>query len=666
MSRLLKRFCVAAGAGLLLGAVMTALPVLSPPEQGAGSVPTLGDPQRLRAAYRGWATAHEAQGGDRNVMVALGWSKAMSAAHTTARGIARLDLVSGRLVVDVDDSGTEELEVWLVDNQPIPGDTVMSEPHDRRVRVGRLAGAGEKRRLSADLGTAFFRDFDPDLVVVARAGTDPSAGGLLFGSPTLFQRMYHRAERRRAGLPEDPALARGAFPAPPPGLFDSLRTVLDATVKATGGDLVTDGKDLFFNGTFGGNGRTCGTCHPANNNLTIDPSFIATLKPTDPLFVAETNPDLAEGFENPQLMRKVGLILENVDGFDNPGVMRGVPHAFGMSRSMTPATFDGSTLPPNQRTGWSGDGAPGAGTLRDFATGAVTQHFTRTLNRVNGTDFVLPNDDELDAMEAFQLTLGRQTEIDIAAMTFKNEVVQLGRRIFNNGSAQPDPTIAQGKCFQCHSNAGATNNGLTNPNFDTGVENLPAQPADLIDPENNPPDAGFGGALHASGGFGDGKFNTPSLLEAADTGPFFHNNAIETIEEAVNFYNSEAFNTSPSGSGGPVGNIKLAATEVVAVAAFLRVINTDENLRQSTVEIEAAIGGSWSGAKPHIAQSMEELKDAAEVLRGGRLHPVAQSHVLSALATEQVAIFTSNNSLRNSLLQQSNAKKLLARADMVQ
>jgi cytochrome c peroxidase len=665
MSRLPKRSCVAAAAGLLLAGVMTALPVLSPPEPEAGTAPTLGDPERLRAAYKGWAAAHEAQGGDRSMLVALGWSKALSAARTTARGTARLDLVSGRLVVEVEGSGPDDLELWLVDNQPVPEDTVMPEPHDLRVRVGRLAGTGEKRRLSADLGAAFFRGFDPDLVVLARAGTDPSRGGLLFGSPTLFQRMYHRAERRRAGLPEDPALARIAFPAGAPGLFDSLRTTVNPTVKATG-DLVAEGSDLFFKGTFGGNGRTCGTCHPANNNLTIDPAFIATLQPSNALFVAETNPDLAVGFENPQLMRKVGLILENVDGFDNPGVMRGVPHAFGLSRSLTPAGFDGSTQPPDQRTGWSGDGAPGAGTLRDFATGAVTQHFPRTLNRINGTDFVLPNDDELDAMEAFQLTLGRQTEIDIAAMTFKNEVVQLGRRIFNNGQGQVDPTIAQGKCFQCHRNAGATNNGLTNPNFDTGVENLPAQPADLIDPENNPPDAGFGGALHASGGFGDGKFNTPSLLEAADTGPFFHNNAIETIEEAVNFYNSEAFNTSPSGSGGPVGNIKLAATEVVAVAAFLRVVNTDENLRQSTVEIQAAIGANWSTAKKHIAQSMEELKDAAEVLRGGRLHPAAQAYVLAALATEQVAIFTSSNSLRNSLLEQSNAKKILARADMIE
>ena len=58
-------------------------------------------------------------------------------------------------------------------------------------------------------------------------------------------------------------------------------------------------------------------------------------------------------------------------------------------------------------TGWSGDGAPGTGSLREFAIGAVTQHFTKTLARTAGRDFRLPTEHQLDAMEAFQLSLGR-------------------------------------------------------------------------------------------------------------------------------------------------------------------------------------------------------------------------------------------------------------------
>src|SRR3990172_855529 len=93
--------------------------------------------------------------------------------------------------------------------------------------------------------------------------------------------------------------------------------------------LIAKGKTIFFNETFNGNGRTCGTCHPLQNNFTLDPAFIATLPNTDALFVAEFNPDLKKNFENPRLMRQFGLILENLDGFDdleNKFVMRGIPH----------------------------------------------------------------------------------------------------------------------------------------------------------------------------------------------------------------------------------------------------------------------------------------------------------------------------------------------------
>ena len=44
--------------------------------------------------------------------------------------------------------------------------------------------------------------------------------------------------------------------------------------------------------------------------------------------------------------------------------------------------------------------------LRAFATGAVIQHFTKTLDRIAGVDFRLPTDEELDALEAFSAVAG--------------------------------------------------------------------------------------------------------------------------------------------------------------------------------------------------------------------------------------------------------------------
>src|ERR1051326_1938116 len=81
-------------------------------------------------------------------------------------------------------------------------------------------------------------------------------------------------------------------------------------------NIIERGRDIFFKETFNGNGRTCGTCHRAEDNFTIDPAFIATLPNDDPLFVAEFNPALSKNFENPRLLRAFGLITENLNGFN--------------------------------------------------------------------------------------------------------------------------------------------------------------------------------------------------------------------------------------------------------------------------------------------------------------------------------------------------------------
>jgi mono/diheme cytochrome c family protein len=379
---------------------------------------------------------------------------------------------------------------------------------------------------------------------------------------------------------------------------------------------VDRGRALFFNETFAGNGRTCGTCHRAEDNFGLTPGFIATLPATDPLFVAETNPDLAANFENPRLMRPFGLILENLDGFaDLPNVftMRGIPHTLALATSV-----DSRAGP---RTGWSGDGAPGDGSLRSFATGAVIQHFPLTLNRVPGVDFRLPTDAELDDLEAFMRSLGRQQDL-VLPLPLKSVVAARGQAIFVDN--------ALGKCNACHFNAGANGNpavfgaGAGNLSFNTGVESLPDHPADLTG-ERMPPDDGFGTP-------GNGEFSTPPLVEAADTPPFFHNNAVATIEGAVAFYNGDAFNNSPAGrllAGATGGGINLDATQVEAVAAFLRVINALENIRASVVLLEEPRPSRKAEARRLAG---EEIDDAIMVLAGAGLHADAIARLREARA----------------------------------
>jgi hypothetical protein len=419
--------------------------------------------------------------------------------------------------------------------------------------------------------------------------------------------------------------------------------------------LIAKGKEIFFNETFGGNGRTCGSCHPAENNFTIDPAFIAALPADNPLFVAEFNPALKENFENPRLMREFGLIIENLDGFDdlaNKFTQRGIPHLRGLRFSVN------SNKGP--RTGWSGDGAPGDGSLRSFATGAVIQHFTKTLNRIPGVDFRLPTDEELDALEAFQLSLGRQSELTLP-LPLKGTVAKRGQEIFLS------PT--EGKCFACHFNAGANadpavfGQNAGNQNFNTGVEDLPDQPARLTG-ELVPPDDGFGTP-------GDGTFNVPSLVEAADSGPFFHNNSIETIEGAVGFYDGESFNNSPAaqliinatGSG-----IELDGTQIVEIAAFLRVINTLENIRESIEMLEKFAAKNFQSVQAGedlLDSALVETGNSIRVLKGGGLHPAAVIYLEEAMNSTKKAkhsIFLKARHAREAIKLQEKARNELVEA----
>ena len=125
-------------------------------------------------------------------------------------------------------------------------------------------------------------------VVVAPAGRNPAEAGLLFATPGLFERLasWESAGARAAGLAVGGVLLSTSVPPPAAGSGAGPPLVWSLD------ELIARGEKLFFQETFNGNGRTCGTCHPAENNFTIDVPFIAALPANDPLFVAEGHPDL--------------------------------------------------------------------------------------------------------------------------------------------------------------------------------------------------------------------------------------------------------------------------------------------------------------------------------------------------------------------------------------
>lgn len=362
---------------------------------------------------------------------------------------------------------------------------------------------------------------------------------------------------------------------------------------------VEQGRILFLEETFNGNGRTCGSCHTPQDSFGLTAETVSTFDDNDPFFVANfnlntlvltddaqpsdlrgeitasngqtatvlagiaertylvyggqgmngtltdgkgnsgtiesfTEGDLDELENSTLISGGRALILENIDGFDEAPVMRSSPHLLNIDL----------TAP----YGWSGD----IPDLLEFSKGAVTQHAPRRINREVGVDFRLPTDDELVAMDVFMRSIRLPADGDLDLDRFVvTEQERRGRDLFFN----------EAKCSKCHDGlALAASDGSLlgstqgkNENFNTGV-------AMLSQNSNLPP-----GDLTR-------EFNTSPLFGIARTAPFFHDNSVATLREAVEFYDSREFVNSPAGE--LVGAITVLNNEqnVQDIVAFLEAL----------------------------------------------------------------------------------------------
>ncbi len=616
-------------------------------------------------AFARFLSAYTANGGDGAAVVRIGPARGLTA-PSDIRCRLKLDLTAG--------AGTascrkldQPVDLWLVDNQDGEDNSFLPEEGDRLQFLGSLdPNSAGTPALAIDLGGSFFESFELDLAVATEPGVSPVDGFVALGSRTAFERRFTRERLARDGFGTAPQSA--AF-------RSGNRNRTDPRVRAgLVSEEVLAGADTFFRETFDGNGRNCGTCHPVGNNTVIEAAFVSRLlarRPNDPLFVA--NPDFAGAFpvpllEVPELLEGAGLIRENIDGFEAPAekfVMRSVPHTLSMATSISSAApDDGSSTLFQERTGWSGDGAPVPGTLRMFVVGAIIQHYRRFFDDINPTvnglvNFRLPTDEELDNVEAYMLATGRTNELDLDTMSLEDETAEAGREMFLTGG-----------CNNCHDNGGANTafDGL-NRVIDTGVERLIAA-RDIVDypcdgghigqgleTEDFDSDCGTETAGPGDGindAFGTGGFNISPLVEAADTAPFFHNNGRETLEGAVAFYGSEMFLQSPGGlaltNAGvtvPFGD-DTQAPEVVAISAFLRTINAGFNLSLCEQRLDGAETLLREGAGDRktrriarrlIKLAAVECKDALQVLRQSNIYPDVRDDVRRAVRLSRIALY---------------------------
>jgi len=431
---------------------------------------------------------------------------------------------------------------------------------------------------------------------------------------------------------------------------------------------VMRGSRLFFEETFAGNGRTCGTCHVAEDNLQIELATVRAL-PQDAPFFAKNVP----GLEQPGMIQR-GLILENVDGFANQPMFRSTPHMLSLSTSI----HSNVDVPAGTDTvGWGGDGAPAPGTLRDFARGAVTQHFTRSLARVPGVDFRLPTAGEEEALLAFQMSLGRTADISLANVRFNDPQAERGR-----SGPQAFLDSVGNNCQRCHGDGGASRgangggpeviNGIVtgNQNKDTNIDAMRVPTAPHDDGRGFP---------------GDETFSPPPLIEAADTAPFFHIGSADIdLEGAVRFYTVRGV-----GGNGPglFSGAQQAFDEQMTqdIGAVLRSLNASLNAQMAIQRIEAAnLIALTFPDHPSIGELLdlaaEEAEDGARVLTSpgaskakaelsscasladraaNKNKPV---HHLRMIESARVACETANASLGTGLTMQMGAGNLAMRS----
>ena len=363
---------------------------------------------------------------------------------------------------------------------------------------------------------------------------------------------------------------------------------------------ISDGQRLFDHETFGGNGRTCRTCHSGDDG-TIDPQEVAerlAQNPSDPLFVHDGLDDFVAGTSRIAAHATILIERELPDGvvmLDDPSatsvvLARGVP-----STVNTPA-LDAALMYDMRDAD-----------LLDQASSAIERHAQAATP---------PAADALEAIAEFQQTnRGFFSSKALQAFAAGGAPPALpeghtasekrGREFFVD--APWNPPSKQGACALCHSGPmlNTANAFTTIPTgappgwraFDIGVSsrnlmNHPVRTFAVTDPCSTTlvvrsPDPGIMMTgvynipmlaqflppeetciLHP--GFFANMFKTPQLRGVRHTAPYFHDNSAKTLEEVLEQY---VFMFT-SNLGFPItdSNILLTEQDIRDIIAFLRLL----------------------------------------------------------------------------------------------
>ena len=347
-----------------------------------------------------------------------------------------------------------------------------------------------------------------------------------------------------------------------------------------------DGKPLFERETFGGNGRTCLTCHGGETGtVSPDDALLRFRKnPYDPLFLHDGSDD-GRGNGVMRMLNDATILVEvplppNVRLADDPAartvvVRRGVP-----------STLNNPALDPVLM--WDGREPD----LQTQALGAIRGHAQSTEE---------PDADDLRRIAEFERSKDFFSSDALrrfaaggpapALPEGQTESERRGRRFFVDAADPADPKV--GSCAACHSGPmlNETNSFLPLPvppgtrfqNILVSEFNSAATPvrtfiftnADGTETEVNSPDPGR--ALVT----GDPRlfpfdslnaFKIPTLWGAGRTAPYFHDNSAKTLEDLMAHYaRFFAVVTTPPGGGPP--RLVLTEQDQADAVAYLKLLD---------------------------------------------------------------------------------------------
>jgi cytochrome c peroxidase len=351
---------------------------------------------------------------------------------------------------------------------------------------------------------------------------------------------------------------------------------------------ILKGERLFARETFGGNGRTCLTCHSRDTG-TVSPEDARKrfkYNPHDPLFLHDGSDD-GHGHGVSRMLNDATILVEiplhpNVRLADDP-----YARTVTVRRSI-PATLNTPALDPVLM--WDGRQPD----LVSQAEGAIQDHTQSP---------VIPDREDLQRIADFQLTNRFFSSIELRRFAHGGPDPKLpegrtrsekrGRRFFEDAPfAPPDKA---GLCAVCHSGPmlNETNRFFPFP-LPPGSRFQSVQVSEFNEAKNpvrefvftNPdgtetrvqsPDPGRAliTGIAASPLFDNlNAFKIPTLWGVRNTAPYFHDNSARTLEDLVTHY-GKFFEliSDPDGPAGPAGPvITLSEQDKEDIVAYMKLL----------------------------------------------------------------------------------------------